>query len=396
MAKETLRSLLKMPNVQLLLDSSERQAVALSHKEATDAATAKEMLACVKPFLHTVLKSIGRRTDADRNAFWAIVVSHMPLDLFKRQRGRSAMRELGVPYRVIREGLKMRKQLVDDERGWVILKTHTHRDRLQLRAKLFDTFWHSLLGSTPDNQNKEQIRVYRTTDGAMVARDLLLNRPVVIGNLRRQTELNGRAGTVIAFLHESGRYRVQLDAALTEADAATVCAACDGSALPSPVIFAVHGRNLIATDSVRANAYELHWRRAQEGTMKEILAAWKKSPEAVEVRDATQGNFQVGVNVLRKYRCRCIKIRGASECDCRKYSKVEVNLKRWNQRRTQWRSHYESIHGPCLCAICADPVLKEPWLGMSRSPADLEKALMRCPQLEFTQYALPGPQAFKT
>lgn len=59
MAKETLRSMLKMPLVQLQLDDSERRAVALSHKEATDVATAKELFSCVKPFIQTVLKTSG-------------------------------------------------------------------------------------------------------------------------------------------------------------------------------------------------------------------------------------------------------------------------------------------------------------------------------------------------
>ena len=51
--------MLKMPLVQLLLDDSERRAVALSHKEATDAATAKELFSCLKPFIQTVLKTSG-------------------------------------------------------------------------------------------------------------------------------------------------------------------------------------------------------------------------------------------------------------------------------------------------------------------------------------------------
>ena len=368
------------------------------------------MLACTKIFLTEILRSTGRRTDTDRNAFWAGlrpeisgpltetdhraplvagVVCHLPRDLLKNRRGRSAMRLLGVPYRVIKEGVKIRANIEDEGRGWILLKTHAHRDRLSLLARHIDEFWHSLEGSGPDNQNKEQIRVYRSHEDALSARDVLCGRPVEIYGLKRRPELNGRRGVAESFAHSSGRYGVKLDPEPSDGDATGPASEC---------VVAVHPVNLRPTDGIQSNSYELHWRRAQEGTLKEVHERWKKSPQAAALLKEMVAKNKVlpGIKALRKYRCRCIKHRDASECDCKKCSAVDVNRARWHARRFAWRKQYEDVHGACACAICSDAVLGPLWLKMSRSMADMQNALMRCPQLQFAQYSLPGEPTFTT
>eukprot|EP00966_Prymnesium_polylepis_P029595 687623-Prymnesium_polylepis.1 len=148
----------------------------------------------------------GRRTDAERNAFWAAVVSLMPAELINNRQGRSMMRILGISYKTMKEANTMRKALEDSGKAWVLLTTKRHFDNIEAHWEIFDDWMHSEEASTPDNAHKEQIRVYRGygTD------------PVT-----------GRRG------------------------------------------------------------YGLHWRRAQEGNVKELLAKWRASTAATRFRAAS-------------------------------------------------------------------------------------------------------------
>ena len=60
--------------------------------------------------------------------------------------------------------------------------------------------------------------------------------------------------------------------------------------------------------------YELHWRRVQEGSDKNMLARWHKSELAAEFKKLTATpkrpeGVLVGRKMLIKWRCACIKKR---------------------------------------------------------------------------------------
>jgi hypothetical protein len=152
---------LNMREVKLLLDEKLQQ----SRAEVADAKTATAMLHAAKRFLNDMLdaksgKTGGRLSDVERNAFWASVVSMMPRDLLENRQGRAMMRILGIPYRTVKRANTMRKELEDAGKGWVLLKTAKHYDRAELHLSIIDKWWHSDEPSCPDNQNKEQVRVY--------------------------------------------------------------------------------------------------------------------------------------------------------------------------------------------------------------------------------------------
>jgi len=68
--------------------------------------------------------------------------------------------------------------------------------------------------------------------------------------------------------------------------------------------------------------YELHWRRVQEGSDKDMLDLWRMSEKAAEFRRLTAtpkrpDGVLVGRKMLIKWRCACIKNRKASQCDCK-------------------------------------------------------------------------------
>jgi len=183
----------------------------------------------------------GRRSDAERNAFWASVVSLMPADLIENRQGRARMRILGISYRTVKEAARMRNELEDSGKGWVLLTTKTHFDNIEKHWEIFDDWMHSDEASTPDNSRKEQIRVYRGygTDPA-----------------------TGRRG------------------------------------------------------------YALHWRRAQEENVKELLAKWRASTAASKFRLATAtpkrpDGVLLGRKQLVKWRCLCVKLRAATFADCK-------------------------------------------------------------------------------
>jgi hypothetical protein len=159
-------------------------AVAKSRAKAADARTAAAMLEAAKAFFNQLMgrrKWVegrwarskihqgmtwqpghwaygGRRTDADRNAFWASAAAMLPRDIFKSRGGKAAMRILGVSYRVVKQAAAYRAEMEDRGRGWKLLKTKPHSDRVE--GTLITQWWHTEDASTEDNQNKQPIRVF--------------------------------------------------------------------------------------------------------------------------------------------------------------------------------------------------------------------------------------------
>ena len=110
----------------------------------------------------------------------------------------------------------------------------------------------------------------------------------------------------------------------------------------------------------------MHWRRAQHGSNKDALRRFRGSEFETRLREATKtekrpAGVYVGLKLLVKYKCKCIRKRSASECDCKICTLVEVMLKRWHAARHGWRTSWrKKADGslfrpePCECFICGD------------------------------------------
>ena len=152
--------------------------------EAADAKTARAMLDAAKAFFNQLMGKRkwvdgawkqskvhqgwtwvpghwshgGRRSDTDRNAFWASAAAMLPKDIFDSRGGRAAMRILGVSYRVVKQAASLRGQMEDRGKGWKLLTSAPRCDRVD--GALITEWWHTEEASTEDNQNKQPIRVF--------------------------------------------------------------------------------------------------------------------------------------------------------------------------------------------------------------------------------------------
>ena len=151
-----LNSFLNLREVKLLLPEKVKKA----RKEAADSKTARALLEAAADFLHGVLASKGRRSDEDRNAFWASVVSLIPRDAAKKRMVRAAMRLLKVPKRVVKQAMRMRGELEDRAKGWRRIKSFGHADKVD--GAIIAEAWHSELLSTEDNFHKQTYAVKQT------------------------------------------------------------------------------------------------------------------------------------------------------------------------------------------------------------------------------------------
>ena len=137
LTKATLERFLGMGEVEQLLSDE----LLKSRQELTDAKTATAMLKAATHFLNEMLAATGRRTDAERNAFWTGVVELMPPELTENRQGRSLMRIVGwAPtgsnFTRVKQGLAIRKALEDSGKGWVLLETKTHSDSAAKHVQL--------------------------------------------------------------------------------------------------------------------------------------------------------------------------------------------------------------------------------------------------------------------
>ena len=136
LTRQVLNSFLNLREVTLLLP----EKVKTARQEAADAKTARVLLETASEFLHGVLASKGRRSDEDRNAFWASVVSLIPRDAAKRRMVRAAMRLLKVPKRIVKQAMVMRGELEDRAKGWRRIKSNGHRDKVD--GSIIAEAWH--------------------------------------------------------------------------------------------------------------------------------------------------------------------------------------------------------------------------------------------------------------
>ena len=319
--RSVLDKFISLPEVKRLLDEDFLK----SRQELADAQTATAMLVAAKEFLTVIHQRVsgGRRTDAERNAFWASVVSMMPCDLVENRQGRAMMRILGISYKTVKTANVMRRELEDSGKAWVLLTTKRHFDNIEKHWEIFDDWIHGdhNEASSPCNNPKEEIRVYRG-------------------------------------------YGI---------DPAT-------------------GRR----------AYGLHWRRVQEGNVKELLAKWRASTAAQQfcVATATPKRPQgvlLGRKQLVKWRCLCVKLRAATFADCKICSFVEEGIKLWHKVRFGRRREFLKKHPDheSTCHICSNPELAKRYQEMSRSTDDLRRVLLSCGQTEYPSYSVAGDKPFK-
>lgn len=112
--------------------------------------------------------------------------------------------------------------------------------------------------------------------------------------------------------------------------------------------------------------YTVHERRAQHGNDKDSLQRFLGSEFEVRLRAATTTASRpngVGgsLKLLRQYKCKCIKQRKASECDCKICTLADILLRRWHGARHGWRTSWRksadgTLHRPppCQCFVCGD------------------------------------------
>eukprot|EP00966_Prymnesium_polylepis_P320240 7376617-Prymnesium_polylepis.1 len=132
--------------------------------------------------------------------------------------------------------------------------------------------------------------------------------------------------------------------------------------------------------------------------MKECLERFHRSEEAAKLREQ-KPKLKVGKDLLRKFRCPCVKVRDASECDDHLTTAAEVNLPKWNRARLSWHREAQEKGIICNCrmhqqARDGKPGLLNSYLSMSKGINQMEEALLPCGRVAWPAYQLPGQRPF--
>lgn len=148
--------------------------------------------------------------------------------------------------------------------------------------------------------------------------------------------------------------------------------------------------------------YDFHWRRAQHGSDKDALRAFRGSEfEARLRRETITATRPHGVGgslaLLRRFKCVCIKRRKACECDCKICTLADVFLRRWHSARHGWRTSWRkaadgSLYRPpaCTCFICGDAERSTLHHKVSSSMHSMMQVLLPCGKMEYAPYSLEG------
>ena len=164
LTRRALDRFMSMPEVKQLLPHH----LLLSGR---DARTGMLLLDCGRDFFTKLMATRGRRCDEDANAVLAGAAALLPHSLFGCRRGRSAMRILGMSYRVAKKATAyraakkataIRGEMDDRGRGWRRVESAKHKDTLDI-APICD-WWHTADASSEDNNNKRPVRIYLGED----------------------------------------------------------------------------------------------------------------------------------------------------------------------------------------------------------------------------------------
>jgi len=196
LTRAVISKFLELPLIKRLLPDElwKKQA------EDVDSGPAKILLEAAREFFNDIMATRGRRTDEDRNAFWAGLVALIPANILEDRRGRAAMRLLNVQYRHIKKATVLRTA-VEQKRGWTQLVSSSHKDRVDL--KLIHEWWHTDAASMEDNIKKEKLRVFH--DGPHLSGSDAANSTVAYEEHMRRLQLAGNKDSLAAFT-ESSQY----------------------------------------------------------------------------------------------------------------------------------------------------------------------------------------------
>jgi hypothetical protein len=126
--------------------------------------------------------------------------------------------------------------------------------------------------------------------------------------------------------------------------------------------------------------YDLHPRRAQRGSAKSLLPIFQASPFFDQLKadnpDA-RADLVCGPRQFTEHRCKCIRKRKASECDCYLHTEVEENLYSWHLARRGWHQALEQQAGgkKCDCHIHGRPAKMAKQLEAARTGAHQIEAM---------------------
>jgi hypothetical protein len=106
--------------------------------------------------------------------------------------------------------------------------------------------------------------------------------------------------------------------------------------------------------------YDLHPRRAQRGSTKSLLPIFRESQFFDQLKadnPNAREDLVCGPRQFAEHRCKCMRKRKASECDCYLHTEVEENLYTWHLARRGWHRALEQQAGgkPCDCHIHGRP-----------------------------------------
>ena len=108
-------------------------------------------------------------------------------------------------------------------------------------------------------------------------------------------------------------------------------------------------------ESTNEQMYQLHPRRVAKMSDKQALEVFRNSEYATRLNEGRPPGKRLvlGRKQLAQHKCKCIKVRKASDCDCEPCTYIADNLQQVNKQRQGWHAAAKRQRGgePCDCHI---------------------------------------------
>jgi len=313
---------------------------------------------CDREAITAVIESIkafftrGRRTDLNRNVFYAAAAAVIPKGVRENKQIRAVMRLAGLRHDAISKGVEFRNEMDDHKCGWKPLGTAKHSDAVDYAP--LDSWFHSSAASTEDNEVKNEVRVGMVEDGGSISYQLHNRRylnakiPILHKDFEESPELE-QMKLKYAQVERQKRRKKALAQLKRELDREAAEA------------------EVTAKVGQLGDEYQKRHAKALAKKAKRKVTSEDQVLSEADV-EAQMGNalrlpeLVVSLGTFRKKKCECLVYRKGGDCDCTLCMYILVNLRKLKIDMQRW--HSVESHG---CSLeCNDKTS-----AFSRSLADI-------------------------
>ena len=286
------------------------------------------MLESIKAFFTGTMTTRGRRTDLNRNVFYAAAAAVIPAGARENKQTRAVMRLTGLRHGAVSKAIRFRSEMYDHGHGWKLLTTAKHRDAVDYTP--LDRWFHSPAASTEDNEAKKEVRVGMVGSEGTISYQIHNRRYLnaKVPNLHKDFQDSPELREMQLKYQHVGRQKRRKKA----------LAQLKRELSREPRDDEVEAKEERLGDEYQRKQAEALAKRAKRKLSGDGQVPTDADVDAQMANAARLPELAVSLGTFRKKKCDCLAYRKGGDCDCTLCMYIVANLQKLNVDIQRWHS----------------------------------------------------------